>query len=108
MQKYQNSIQDLKGNAVAGASIAVYIFGTATLATIYSDNGVTVIAPGALLSDAEGEFAFYAANGRYNVQVVAAGLASQTTYDVLLFDPADADITDSVSLQRLICRISAC
>lgn len=93
MQKYQNSIQDLKGNAVAGASIAVYIFGTASLATIYSDNGVTVIAPGALLSDAEGEFAFYAANGRYNVQVVATGLASQTTYDVLLFDPEDAGIT---------------
>ena len=89
MQKYQNSIQDLKGNAVAGASIAVYIFGTASLATIYSDNGVTVIPPGELLSDAEGEFAFYAANGRYNVQVVATGLASQTTYDVLLFDPED-------------------
>jgi hypothetical protein len=93
VQKYQNSIQDLKGNAVAGASIAVYIFGTASLATVYSDNGVTVIAPGELLSDAEGEFAFYAVNGRYNVQVVAAGLASQTTYDVLLFDPADAGIT---------------
>lgn len=93
MQKYQNSIQDLKGNAVAGASIAVYIFGTASLATIYSDNGVTVIPPGELLSDAEGEFAFYAANGRYNVQVVATGLASQTTYDVLLFDPEDAGIT---------------
>ena len=92
MQKYQNSIQDLKGNAVAGASIAVYIFGTASLATIYSDNGVTVIPPGELLSDAEGEFAFYAANGRYNVQVVATGLASQTTYDVLLFDPVDAGI----------------
>ena len=92
MQKYQNSIQDLKGNAVAGASIAVYIFGTASLATIYSDNGVTVIPPGELLSDAEGEFAFYAANGRYNVQVVATGLASQTTYDVLLFDPIDASI----------------
>jgi len=93
VQKYQNSIQDLKGNAVAGASISVYIFGTATLATIYSDNGVTPIAPGELLSDAEGEFAFYAANGRYNVQVIATGLASQTTYDVLLFDPADAGIT---------------
>jgi hypothetical protein len=93
VQKYQNSIQDLKGNAVAGASIAVYIFGTASLATIYSDNGVTVIPPGELLSDAEGEFAFYAANGRYNVQVVATGLASQTTYDVLLFDPEDAGIT---------------
>ena len=95
MQKYQNSIQDLKGNAVAGASIAVYIFGTASLATIYSDNGVTVIPPGELLSDAEGEFAFYAANGRYNVQVVATGLASQTTYDVLLFDPADTGISQT-------------
>lgn len=101
MQKYQNSIQDLKGNAVAGASISVYIFGTATLATIYSDNGVTPIAPGALLSDAEGEFAFYAANGRYNVQVIATGLASQTTYDVLLFDPDDQDAVSSANVEFL-------
>ena len=93
MQKYQNSIQDVKGNAVAGASVAVYVYNTLTLATIYSDNGVTPIPPGSLLSNSEGEFAFYAANGRYNIQIIATGLISQTTYDVLLFDPEDAGIT---------------
>ena len=93
MQKYQNAIQDLKGNAVSGASITVYVYGTLTVATIYSDNGATVITPGSFLSDSDGEFAFYAANGRYSVQVTATGLTSQTIYDVLLFDPADASIT---------------
>jgi hypothetical protein len=88
VQKYQNSIQDVKGNAVAGASVAVYVYNTSTLATIYSDNGVTPIPPGSLLSNSEGEFAFYAADGRYNIEIIAAGLISQTTYDVLLFDPA--------------------
>ena len=93
MQKYQNAIQDLKGNAIAGASINVYLYGTLTTATIYSDNGVTPITPGSLTTDPEGEFGFYAANGRYTVSVVATGFTSQNFYDVLLFDPADAGIT---------------
>lgn len=93
MQKYQNSIQDVKGNAVAGASVTVYVYNTLTLATIYSDNGVTLISPGSLTTDSEGEFGFYAANGRYTVSVSATGFTSQITYDVLLFDPTDASIT---------------
>jgi len=93
VQKYQNAIQDLKGNAIAGASINVYLYGTLTTATIYSDNGVTPITPGSLTTDSEGEFGFYAANGRYTVSVIATGFTSQNFYDVLLFDPADAGIT---------------
>jgi hypothetical protein len=92
VQKYQNAIQDLKGNAIAGASINVYLYGTLTTATIYSDNGVTPITPGSLTTDSEGEFGFYAANGRYTVSVVATGFTSQNFYDVLLFDPADGGV----------------
>ena len=92
MQKYQNAIQDVKGNAIAGAFINVYLYGTLTTATIYSDNGVTPITPGSLTTDSEGEFGFYAANGRYTVSVTATGFTSQQFYDVLLFDPADAGI----------------
>jgi hypothetical protein len=92
VQKYQNAIQDLKGNAIAGASINVYLYGTLTTATIYSDNGVTPITPGSLTTDSEGEFGFYAANGRYTVSVVATGFTSQNFYDVLLFDQTDAGI----------------
>jgi hypothetical protein len=92
VQKYQNSIQDVKGNAIAGASINVYLYGTLTTATIYSDNGVTLITPGSLTTDPEGEFGFYAANGRYTIVVIATGFTSQEFYDVLLFDPADANI----------------
>jgi len=93
VQKYQNAILDLKGNAIAGASLTVYLYGTLTTATIYSDNGVTPITPGSLTTDSEGEFGFYAANGRYTVSVIATGFTSQQFYDVLLFDPADAGIT---------------
>lgn len=92
MQKYQNAIQDVKGNAIAGASITVYLYNTLTIATVYLDNGVTPITPGSLTTDSEGEFGFYAANGRYTVSVTATSFTSQQFYDVLLFDPADAGI----------------
>lgn len=93
MQKYQNAIQDVKGNAVAGASVAVYQYGTTTLATIYSDNGTTVIPGGIATTDSTGEFSFYARNGRYTLSVTATNFSAESFADVILFDPTDAAIT---------------
>lgn len=93
MQKYQNAIQDVKGNAIAGASVAVYQYGTTTLATIYSDNGTTVIPGGIATTDSTGEVYFYAANGRYTLSVTATNFTAESFADVILFDPADAAIT---------------
>lgn len=92
MQKYLNAIQDVKGNAIAGASVAVYQYGTTTLATIYSDNGVTVIPGGIATTDSTGEVYFYAANGRYTLSVTATNFTAESFADVILFDPADAGI----------------
>ena len=92
MQKYQNSIQDVHGNAVAGALITVYIYGTLTPATIYSDNGLTVIPSSQVTTDSDGQFYFYADNGRYTLSVVATGFAQEQFSDVSLFDQADAGI----------------
>ena len=39
MQQYQNVLQDKFGNVIVGASVAVYVYGTTTPATIYSGNG---------------------------------------------------------------------
>lgn len=95
MQKYTNAIQDVHGNAVAGATIAVYLYGTLTPATIYSDNGSTVIASSSVTSDSTGEFYFYAANGRYTLSVSAPQFASEQVSDVYLYDPTVANVVDT-------------
>jgi hypothetical protein len=89
VQKYQNAIQDVKGNAVAGATVAVYIYGTTTPATIYSDNGVTPIVGNSVTTDSSGEFFFYAANGRYSLTVTAINFTTDAYRDISLFDSAD-------------------
>lgn len=92
MQKYQNSIQDVHGNAVASATVTVYLYGTLTPATIYSDNGLTVIPSSQVTTDSDGQFYFYADNGRYTLSVVATGFAQEQFSDVSLFDQTDAGI----------------
>jgi Chaperone of endosialidase len=86
MQKYPNVTQDALGNVIQGMSVTVFLKGTQTLATLFSDNGVTGI-PNPVTSDALGTFFFYAANGRYDLQFTKTGLPTTQLLDVLLFDP---------------------
>ena len=87
MQKYANSVQDTHGDAKSAASVTVYTDSAhTTLATIYSDNGVTPTS-NPLTTDSNGEFSFYAADGRYYIKVSKTGITTQYLDDVLLFDP---------------------
>lgn len=72
MEHYINVLQDRQGNAIAGVSVYIYDEGTTTPATIYSDNGVTPKA-NPFLSDADGSYDFYAANGVYDFHFVRSG-----------------------------------
>lgn len=91
MQRYQNTVLNAQtGTPVFGAKVYVLVQGTSTQATIYSDNGVTSVAQ-PLTTDALGNFGFYAANGRYTVNIYYNGVLSGTVADVLLEDPADAE-----------------
>jgi len=88
MQTYFDSAQDEKGNALGGAQVNVYLAGTTTPATIYSDNGVTLLA-NPFAADGLGGFFFRASNGLYKTVVSYKG-ATYTKDNILLFDPADA------------------
>lgn len=68
---------------VPAATVTVYLAGTSTLATIYSDNGVTPKA-NPFTADAQGRFNFYAANGFYDIQTSATGYSTETQRE--LFD----------------------
>lgn len=92
MQKYTTTIE-AQNNAfltqLVGAQVSIYNFGTTTLATIYSDNGVT-LATNPLTADANGQVSFYAANGRYSLIAAKVGYSNVSIMDILLNDPANA------------------
>lgn len=71
---------------VVGASVTVYLQGTTTKATIYSDRPGSVSITNPVTTDATGVYSFYVAEGRYDLLVTAAGLANVTRSDVGIFD----------------------
>ena len=86
MQKYSNNVQDTTGKAVVGAAITVNL-PSGSLATIYSDNGITQTT-NPIYSSLTGSFAFYAADGRYNI-VITYGNNTVTLNDVIIEDSQD-------------------
>ncbi len=81
MQRYINFL----ASTAAGSSpvlrvldeavCTVYLAGTTTLATLYSDNGIT-LRTNPFLSASNGQVAFYAANGLYDLVVTKTGYES--------------------------------
>ena len=86
MQKYMNAYLGPTGLAIRKAVVTV-TKADGTPAVIYSGNGVTPIE--SLLTGDDGEFAFYAENGRYNITLKKRGLRDESVTDVQIFDPAD-------------------
>ncbi len=89
MQKRTANVTDQSGAVIAGAQVAVYIAGTTTLATLYSDNGVTPRANPIVVVPSDGSYTYYAANGRYSEVISASGFTfgGSQTNDLVLFDP---------------------
>ena len=95
MQKYQNNVQNRQGDAVSGASVLVKTYPGGATATIYSDNGVTPAA-NPLTTDSNGEFSFYASDGRYSIEVSGTGIAPQTIADIVMVDPLPESLPTSL------------
>jgi hypothetical protein len=95
MQCYFDVVQTPTGDAIVGALVSVFISGTTTLATLYVDNGVTPQA-NPVTTNADGEYAFYAANGTYTLQITATNYATETKPGVVLFDPSDSSASSDV------------
>jgi uncharacterized protein YaiE (UPF0345 family) len=90
MQKYVNDITtvvDGKLEPLSNAAVTVYVGGTSTLATLYSDNGITTTT-NPFISSNTGRVAFYADDGRYDLVVSKAGYNSVSIPDIIFDDPA--------------------
>lgn len=96
MQKHAIAVTDERGNAVETYTVTVYQAGTQTLATIYSDDGVTTKANPFSVNAPDGESFFYAPNGRYDYDITngPAGMDDEAVEDVVLFDVADLSKSD--------------
>ena len=94
MEKYNGSLirkfpGNVSGNAYVGASITVYIAGTSGKAILYAANDVSgAQLANPLTSDDNGNYSFYAANGRYRLEFGTG----QPDLEILLLD---GDITDA-------------
>jgi hypothetical protein len=75
MEKYSDTVFSLYGNAIPDASVSVYLAGTSSLATIYSDDGITQ-ASNPLTTDQYGGFSFFAADGDYDIEVVSGSVST--------------------------------
>lgn len=95
MEHYTNHATDQYGQVIGGAQVSVYLAGTSTLATIYSDNGSTTKANPFLTSVTSGVVDFYAANGAYDLVLSAAGkvFTANDTRRITLFDYANLAVS---------------
>lgn len=95
MQKYTDLVLGQNGQTllpVSGASVLVLAYPSGSPAQIYSDNGVT-ITPNPLTTDLNGRYSFYAANGRYSIQVTYGSLNYTIQDFPLEDDPANGNTT---------------
>lgn len=70
---FHTPIQDVKGNAIVGASVTVYLAGTSTPATVYADQTCTTTLANPLTTGTDGTVTGFLADGLYTVTPSKAG-----------------------------------
>ena len=85
MEKFQDVVIDPSGNALAGVTVLVRDVGSATPATLFTDNSKTPLA-NPLTTDANGHFFFYAEQGRYSLDLSGGGVTPKTVSDLWVDD----------------------
>jgi hypothetical protein len=92
--RYNDSVTTLRGDAVGGASVTVYLAGTTTKATIYLYGSTAVEKSNPTYTDGYGRYFFYAEPGLYDLTIAGSNVITYTVKDVRVF--SDAGYTYSV------------
>ena len=87
MKKTQGAVFDRRVGAVSSVSVTVYNQGTTNKPTIYSDNGITPQA-NPFQTDSLGRWAFYVADGRYDIEFSGSSISTYKLEDILVSDSA--------------------
>lgn len=88
MQRHTDYVTNQHGDPIFGASVLVLDHGTTNPSALFADNGTTPKS-NPVLTDALGQFWFYAADGRYDMRISGPNLAQVVLADLLLEDPLD-------------------
>lgn len=98
LAKYRNVLQDRSGNTISGAVVSVFIHGTATAASLFSDVlGTSPILGNTVLTDANGTFQFYVEQGRYDMTFSLGSASIGDDLDVSIVAPS---FSREVSVER--------
>lgn len=87
----------LKENGYPAVRITVTVtdYPSGNASTIYSDDGVTLVNTGNVLTtDDNGYCEFYAANGHYNISESGTGIIARTITDIIIYDPSDTGLVN--------------
>lgn len=97
MLQYFETLTDISGNSLLGATVQVLNWPALTPATIYTTNGTaSPIAASTVSSDITGQVSFYAPDGAYQLVYVYKGTTYKTKAPVQLLDPMGfVDFTDT-------------
>lgn len=85
MRKYFDTLIDAAGDPISGAAITVKHAGTATDATLYSDEGITTIA-NPVTTDSLGQYAFFIADGIYDFVRFKTGVINDTVTSITIIE----------------------
>ncbi len=83
MARFLDVARDSNGNAIGEPTVTVYDAGTSTLASIFSDVGLTTPQANPFTGATDGSYSFYASSSTYRIVVAKAG-----------YDTFDADHID--------------
>ncbi len=84
---YSGSVRKTTGAVAAGLTVHVYLTGTTTAASLYSDYAGTTPKANPTTTDSSGEYSFYVVEGRYDIKVSGTGVATKTYADVQINAP---------------------
>lgn len=99
MQRHEDVVQNQIGTPIPGVTVTVRVQnatpGSGALATIYSDDGSTVISGSAVTTDTHGRFFFFAPDGKYDLTATGTGITTYTLADIEIADVTERFSSDS-------------
>lgn len=101
MQRYINALANVQtGLPLVGAAVLVQLYPSGTTATIYAVDSTSTPVANPLSTDVNGQFSFYAANGRYQLTITPQGGTPYVVTDILLND--EILIVDTIAQLRAL------
>ncbi len=86
MFHYHDVVTDLSGNSLQGASVYIYLQGTTTPASLYSDDFGVTSKSNPIVTGSTGRFDFYIVDGNYDIHIVRADATTTDFLDVAMLE----------------------